>query len=77
MKMNIKNAIGLAAIAGLFAIIGPAGQAQAFSLANPGSAFTAKFASESMTTDVHWRRHRGYHRHHGWRHRYHRRHRWY
>ncbi len=73
--MNMKKILGLAAVAGLMSIAAPTGQAQAMSLANPGSAVSAKFASENMTTDVRWRRqYRGYHRHYGWRHRGHRRH---
>ena len=77
MKMNLKKALGLAAVAGLIAIVSPVGQAHALSLASPGSALTAKYASEGMSTDVHYRRHGGYRRHYGWRPRYHRRHRWY
>lgn len=73
--MNIKKVLGLAAVAGLISVAAPVGQAQAVSLANPGGALSAKFASEGMTTDVHWRRYRGYHRHYGWRPRYHRRYR--
>ena len=74
--MNIKKVLGLAAAAALISVAAPVGQAQAVSLVNPGGAFSAKYASENMTTDVRWRRHRGYHRHYGWRPRYHRRHRW-
>ena len=74
--MNIRKVLGLAAIAGLISVAAPVGQANAVSLANPGVANSAKYASERMTTDVRWRRGRGYHRHYGWRPRYHRRHRW-
>ena len=74
--MNIRKVLGLAAVVGLISVAAPVGQAQAVSLANPGAAVSAKFASEGMTADVRWRRHGGYHRHYGWRPRYHRRHRW-
>ncbi|MBN8980759.1 MAG: hypothetical protein J0I29_05700 [Rhizobiales bacterium] len=72
--MSIKKILGLTAVAGLMAVAVPAGQAQAFSPANP-AASSAKFASESMTSEVRWRRHYGHHRHY-WRPRWHRRHRW-
>ena len=73
--MNIRKVLGLAAVVGLISVAAPIGQANAVSLANPGVANSAKYASEGMTTDVRWRRGRGYHRHYGWRPRYHRR-RW-
>jgi hypothetical protein len=78
MKMNIAKVLGLAAVAGLLAVAAPVGGAQALSLSNPAASTAAKQASGALTTDVHWRRHRGWHRHHGWhRHRHwHRRH-WY
>jgi hypothetical protein len=79
MKMNVKKFLGLAAVAGLLAIVAPAAS-QALSLANPGSAVTAQHASEAITTEVRWGRRRGgwgrphYRRHYGWRpHRWHRR----
>ncbi len=74
--MNIKKALGLAAVAGLLSVVAPVGQANAVSLTNPGVAATAKQASDGMTTEVRWYRHRGWHRHYGWRHRWHHRRRW-
>lgn len=71
--MSIKKALGFAAVAGLLSFAAPVGQAQAFSPANP-AVTSAKIASENMTTEVRWYRHRGWHRHYGWRHRWHRRH---
>ncbi|WP_052753845.1 hypothetical protein [Afipia massiliensis] len=79
MKMNVRTIFGLAAVAGLLAVTAPADRADAMSLINPGSSSAAKQASETMTTDVHWRRHHHHHRmhrHHGWHghHGWHRRH---
>lgn len=73
MKMNVRTIFGLAAVAGLLAVTAPADRAQAMSLINPGSSSAAKQASETMATDVHWRRHHHYrgHRHHGWHRRHH------
>ncbi|TKT73908.1 hypothetical protein YH63_006770 [Afipia massiliensis] len=77
--MNVRTIFGLAAVAGLLAVTAPADRADAMSLINPGSSSAAKQASETMTTDVHWRRHHHHHRmhrHHGWHghHGWHRRH---
>ncbi|MDO8978532.1 MAG: hypothetical protein Q7V17_04790 [Afipia sp.] len=80
MKMNVRTFFGLAAVAGLLAVTAPADRAEAMSLINPGTSSAAKQASETMTTDVHWRRHHHHHRmhrHHGWHghhHGWHRRH---
>ncbi len=78
MKMNAGTMFGLAAIIGLLAVTAPAGRAEAMSPVNPGISSAAKQASETLTTDVHWRRHHRHrwHRHHGWRghHGWHRRH---
>jgi hypothetical protein len=80
MKMNVRMIFGLAAVAGLLAVTAPADRAQAMSLINPGTSSAAKQASETMTTDVHWRghhhhyrghRHHGWHGHHGWHRRHH------
>jgi hypothetical protein len=84
MKMNIRTIFGLAAVAGLLAVAAPVDRAQAVSLINPVTSTSAKHASESIATEVHWRRHhrwhrhRGWHRHHGWHHRrhWHHRHHW-
>jgi hypothetical protein len=85
MKISIKTILGLAAVSGLLVIAAPADRAQAMSLSSPGASTSANQASESMATEVHWRRHHrwhrhgGWHRHHGWHHRrhWHRRHHWY
>ncbi|CAN5157349.1 hypothetical protein BH10PSE11_BH10PSE11_25500 [soil metagenome] len=75
MKMNVKTVFGLAAVAGLLAVALPADRAQALSLINPVASSSAKQASEPVTTEVRWRRHHRWHRHHGHRHhRWHRRH---
>lgn len=58
MKMNVRTMFGLAAVAGLLAVVAPTGGAQAMSLSNPGASSAAKHASGAVTTDVHWRRHR-------------------
>ena len=63
----MKKILGLLAVAGLMFVVTPSQQANALSLANPAGAASAKHASESMTTDVYWRRGRGWHR--GWHHR--------
>lgn len=83
MKMNVRTMFGLAAVAGLLAVAVPTGGAQALSLMNPAASSSAKQASGSITTEVHWRRHHdhGWRGHHGWHHRHgwrhHRRHHWY
>lgn len=67
MKMNVRTMFGFAAVTGLLAVTAPADRAEAMSLINPGTSSAAKQASETMTTDVHWRRHHHHgHRHHGW-----------
>jgi hypothetical protein len=72
---NVKKILGLIAIAGLMLISVPSDRAQAMSLSNPATASTTRVASEGLTTDVHWRRFHGFHRHHRFfRHRFHRRH---
>lgn len=70
MKMNVRTFFGLAAVAGVLAVAAPIGGAQAMSLSNPAATSAAKQASGALTTDVHWRGHRGWHRHGGW-HRHH------
>ena len=77
----MKKILGFLAVAGLLFVAAPSGPAQAFSLANPGTAAAAKHVSDGMTTNVEWRHHRAHRhhharRHHGWhRHpRVHRRH---
>lgn len=80
--MNIKKALGLAAVAGFIAATAPVGQANAVSLGSPVAAVAATGVSGNITTEVRWRRHygwrghRGWHRHYGWRHRWHHRRRW-
>lgn len=74
MNISIKKILGSVAVAGLIAVAAPVG-AQALSLANPASALTAKHASEGVTTEVRWGRHRSWRRP-VWRPRHHHRRRW-
>ena len=77
--MNFKRIFGFVAVAGLLFVAAPAERAQAMSLNGPGIAAAVQNGpSESLTTEVQYRRdHRGYRshhhgrRHHGW-HRSHR-----
>ena len=64
----MKKILGFLAVAGLMFVVTPSQQANALSLANPAGVATAKHASESMTTEVRWRR-GGWGRHRGWHHR--------
>lgn len=67
--MNFKKILGLFAVAGLLAFAVPTSQASAAPLATPGIASAVQAGlSESMTTEVQYRRdHRGYRPHRGYR----------
>ena len=74
--MNFKKIFGFVAVAGLLFVAAPTERAQALSLNGPGIAAAVQNGpSESLTTEVQYRRdhrgfrgHRGYGRpHHGWR----------
>ena len=76
--MTLTKVLGLAATGALLVLAVPADRANALSLSNPGAAAAvqddAQLAARQMTTEVHWRHgrrwHRGYHgRGHRWHHR--------
>ena len=73
--MNVKRILGFAAIAGLLMIAAPTERAQALSLSSPIAAAAVQDESGKLTTEVHYHRHWGYHRHH-WHHHYWHRHHW-
>ncbi len=52
----MKKILGFLAVAGLAFIATPSQQANALSLTNPAGIASAKHASESVTTEVRWRR---------------------
>lgn len=73
----MKKIFGFLALAGLLLIAAPTRQAEA-SVLNPGVAAAVQGGSETLTTEVRWRRggfrrhhgfgrHYGFRRHHGWR----------
>lgn len=73
--MNGTKVLGLAAVCALLALAAPVVPAQALSLINPGTAAAVQQDSKSLTTEVRWHHHWGWHhRHWGWRHRWHHRH---
>lgn len=74
MKMNVRTMFGLAAVAGLLAVVAPTGGAQAMSLSNPGAAAAVQEDIKADATEVRWGRHRGWHRGHHRHHRHHHRH---
>jgi hypothetical protein len=74
-QMNMKKIFGFVAVAGLLFVAAPTERAQAISLNGPGIATAVQNGpSESLTTEVQYRRayrgyrmHRGFgRRHHGW-----------
>src|SRR3569623_873018 len=70
----MKKLLGLLVVAGLMFVVTPSQQANAMSLAAPGTAAAADHATVGTTTEVHWRRHwhphrRHWHRGHRWEHR--------
>ncbi|MBN9604478.1 MAG: hypothetical protein J0G33_16265 [Afipia felis] len=67
----MKKLLGLLAVAGLVFVVTPSQQANAMSLAAPGTAAAADHAAV-VTTEVHYRRH--WHRRHWHPHRRHWRH---
>ena len=66
MKMNVRTIFGFAAVAGLLVVAAPIDRAQAALLINPVTSTSAKYASENIATEVHWRRHHRWHRRHHW-----------
>ena len=73
--MQVTKVLGLAAVGALLVLAAPTERAQALSLSNPGAAAAVQQDTRADTTEVRWRRHRGYHR--GWhRHRWHHRRHW-
>jgi hypothetical protein len=74
--VNVKRILGFLAVGGLLVLAAPTERAQALSLLNPGAAAAVQDDSK-LTTEVRWRRHWGWRRHH-WRHRHWgwRRHHW-
>lgn len=58
----MKKLFGLLAVAGLMFVVTPSQQANAMSLAAPGTAAAADHAAAGATTEVRYRRH--YHPHH-------------
>ena len=72
--MNVKRVLGFAAVAGLLVIAVPTERANATPLGSPGIAAALQNEGK-LTTEVHWRRHWGWRRHH-WRRHYWHRHHW-
>lgn len=72
----MKKLLGLLAVAGLMFVVTPSQQANAMSLAAPGTSAAVGHATAGTTTEVHWRR-RHWHRRHWHPHRRHWRHRYY
>ena len=73
----MKKLLGLLAVAGLMFVATPSQQANAMSLAAPGTAAVADHAAAGLTTEVHYRRHWHPRRHwpphrRHWRHRHYR-----
>jgi hypothetical protein len=75
--MTLTKILGLAATGALLVLAIPAERANAVSLINPAAAAAVqdgtRLSEGQMTTEVHWRRgrhwHRGYGRYHRWHHR--------
>ncbi|WP_024511393.1 hypothetical protein [Bradyrhizobium sp. ARR65] len=74
--MNVSKILGLAGLGALLVLSAPVERAQALSLSNP-AAVSAVQDGTRLTTEVHWRYHRHWHRphwHRGWHRGWHRRH---
>lgn len=75
--MNVKKVLGFAAVGALLIVSAPVQHAQAATLINPGVAATVPSESATLTTEVRWHGHGGWHRgwhHRHWHHRHWRRH---
>ena len=64
--MNVRRVLGFVAVAGMLVIAAPAERANAAPLGSPGLAAALQNEGK-LSTEVRWRHHRGWHRHH-WRH---------
>jgi hypothetical protein len=62
--MLVRKILGLLAVGGLLVVAAPTPQAQAASPLNPGVTTAIQQDSAGLVTDVQYRRHRHYHRHH-------------